>query len=112
MAKQLNPNSGRQVILKVLYDFNGPLTPGQITAILKAEGHEIKYIHSHLNYFKAHGQVLHNEDKTYSLTRKMGDRLHDLYTITTDVDIVEEVLDLDSLQSDVMDEAEFELTEA
>jgi hypothetical protein len=78
--KALDPNSGRQQIMKVIYDHEGPITPAQISKILKDDGREVKYLHSHLNYFKSHGQLIHNEDKTYEITDKMLARLDALYS--------------------------------
>jgi hypothetical protein len=68
-GKTINPDSGRQAILQVLYH-GGTMTPAKINAALKESGREVKYVHSHLNYFKSHGQVLHNQDGTYSLAEK------------------------------------------
>jgi hypothetical protein len=81
MAKALNPNSGRQTILKVLYDDGGNMTPAAISAALKAAGHDIKYLHSHLNYFKTHAQIYHLEDKSYQLSDKMRTRLDEMYGV-------------------------------
>jgi hypothetical protein len=100
MAKQLNPNSGRQIIIKVLYDNGGSMTPAAISAKLKEDGNEIKYLHSHLNYFKTHGQILHNEDKTYKISKKMVERLDELY------------VPLDTEMELVVEEANMELVEA
>jgi predicted RNA binding protein YcfA (HicA-like mRNA interferase family) len=76
-GKQPDPNSGRQAILKVIFNNgNEPMAPSAINTILKAQGREIKYISSHLNYFKSHGQVIHVEGtSTYKLAQKTLDRL-------------------------------------
>jgi hypothetical protein len=102
MAKQLNPNSGRQIVMKVLFDSGIPMTPGQISAKLKELGHEIKYLHSHLNYFKTHGQILHLEDKSYKISSKMVDRLEELYN--TEVEEVVLIIE----ESDVITQEEME----
>jgi hypothetical protein len=100
MAKALNPNSGRQIILKVMYDNGGPMTPAAISAALKAAGHEIKYLHSHLNYFKTHGQILHMEDKTYKISEKMKVRLDELYVpLDTEMELVIEVADTELVEA-------------
>jgi hypothetical protein len=80
-GKALDPNSGRQIVMKVIYDFGGAITPAKITEILKSEGREVKYLHSHLNYFKSHGQLIHNEDKTYEISDKMMVRLDEMYKV-------------------------------
>jgi hypothetical protein len=78
-GKAVNPDSGRQAILQVLYR-GGEMSPKMITEMLKASGREVKYIHSHLNYFKAHGQVRHNENGTYDLTQKSIDTVSSYMT--------------------------------
>jgi hypothetical protein len=79
-GKALDPNSGRQIVMKIIYDFGDKILPSQITAKLKEEGREVKYLHSHLNYFKSHGQLIHNEDKTYEISDKMMKRLDEMYS--------------------------------
>mgnify|MGYP001393551648 CR=1 FL=1 len=70
-GKPVDPNSGRQRIMQILRDSDSPLSPKEINDKLKEQGFEIKYISSHLNYFKAHGQVIHQEDKKYRIAEKM-----------------------------------------
>jgi hypothetical protein len=75
-GKQPDPNSGRQAILKVMFASGIPMTPSMINTVLKAQGREIKYISSHLNYFKSHAQIIHLEGgSTYILAQKTHDRL-------------------------------------
>lgn len=69
-----NPNSFRQQILKMLLTLGAPSTAGQIMNALKAEGIDFKWIHSHLNYFKKHNQLIH-EGGLYSLTQATYERL-------------------------------------
>jgi hypothetical protein len=111
MAKALNPNSGRQIIMKVMYDHKGPITPAMITAKLKEQGHDIKYLHSHLNYFKTHGQIWHLEDKSYQISAKMMDRLDVLYKIEEENGEMEEVVLVIDEMTEVEEMAE-ELVEA
>jgi hypothetical protein len=72
-GKAVDPNSGRQAILRVIFENgNQPMSPAEINAQLKKQGREIKYISSHLNYFKSHGQVIHVENtSTYKLADKV-----------------------------------------
>jgi hypothetical protein len=71
-GKAVDPTSGRQAILRVIFENgNEPMAPAAINAKLKEQGREIKYISSHLNYFKTHGQIEHVEGtSTYRLTQK------------------------------------------
>ena len=40
----------------------------RINEKLKAQGTEIKYIHSHISYFKAHGQLIVDDQKRYKIS--------------------------------------------
>jgi hypothetical protein len=88
-----DPNSGRQQIIRVLRDNGLPMTPNEIKKQLEAEKIEVKYISSHLNYFKAHGQVIHGIDKRYSLPATAYDQVPSVVTTETTV-VVEPVAEL------------------
>lgn len=91
-GKPVDPNSGRQAILHVLHAAPTPLSPKQINDALKANGREIKYISSHLNYFKAHGQIVHVEGTaTYKLSQKTIDRLDVKEVVVAQVEVKEAV---------------------
>lgn len=72
-GKPVDESSGRQQILRVLRESPTPLSPKQITDALMSEGREVKYVSSHLNYFKVHNQVLHTDDKRYTDTQAKVD---------------------------------------
>jgi hypothetical protein len=92
-GKPVDPNSGRQQIIRVLRDNGLPMTPNEIKKQLEAEKIEVKYISSHLNYFKAHGQVIHGIDKRYSLPATAYDQVPSVVTTETTV-VVEPVAEL------------------
>jgi hypothetical protein len=73
--RETNPNSLRQQILATMLEVNAPMTTKEIKAALKEKGVEFNWIHSHIAYFKSHAQVVHNEDGTYVLAKKVATRL-------------------------------------
>jgi arginine repressor len=105
-GKPVDPNSGRQQIIRVLRDNGLPMTPNEIKKQLESEGIDVKFISSHLNYFKSHGQCIHGADKKYSLPASAYAQQGSNSTETTVV-----VESVDSLESTSSTEANSEDTE-
>lgn len=78
-GKPLDPNSGRQKILRIIADSPVPISTKQIAEKLKEQGEDIKYPHSHIAYFKEKGQIVHVVGtKTYKIHPAMAKRLDEL----------------------------------
>lgn len=92
MAKAIDPNSVRQLVIEVMYESDRPLSGSEIVKGLIEKGVDKKktHIHSHLQTFKgmATPKVIHEEGK-YRLTTAAINQYEETRGIAVPEELVE-----------------------